>query len=284
MSSIEETLSSGVKVQYVSDLHLEFSDCAIPILPDTDILVLAGDIHSNLTSGAQFVKNLSTLTPPRPTGQPLHIVLILGNHECYKHTYPETVAQMRQLYQDIMTNVHFLENDSVTLLGVKFVGAALWCDPPVESHFLIQHSIADFVRIQDWTLTSCQAQCRESVAYIESQLQNYDGPTVVVTHFCPSLHSIHERYQKRPQDRMINRYFATPLDDLIAHNSPVAWIHGHTHSSMDYTLKTQGKDNSGVCRVLCNPRGYSNDNNKHPENSEFDTSKHVYIEILKNKF
>jgi Icc-related predicted phosphoesterase len=265
--------SGSLTIQYVSDLHLEFSACAIPVLPNADVLVLAGDIHSDLHEGAQFVQRLQQCAP-RPSGHKLHIVLVLGNHECYKKTYTDTVATMRQLYGD-MENVHFLECDAVTILGVKFVGGALWCDPPPSAHFLIRHTIADFTRIKNWTLEACQKQCRETCRFIEAEARDQTVPVVVVTHFCPSLGSIHEKYQQRLNDQHINRYFATPLDDLITRCAPVAWIHGHTHSSMNYSIGEHAHDTeasvSGTgCRVLCNPRGYSSAPDKHPENGDFD--------------
>lgn len=255
-------MAQPVTIQYVSDLHLEFSPCCLPILPETDILVLAGDIHSDVHKGAKFVKTLLEQAGPRPSGHFLHIVIIPGNHECYKRTYTDTIALMRLLYEPL-PSVHFLELDAVIIFGIKFVGATLWCDPPTEAHFLIQRSITDFSRIKDWTPGECQKQCRLACQYIEAQAHNQGMPVVVVTHFCPSFRSIHEKYKARPSDRAINCYFATPLDDLIQRCAPAAWIHGHTHSSMNYVI-------GGSCRVLCNPRGYSDVPNQHSENDAFD--------------
>lgn len=31
------------------------------------------------------------------------------------------------------------------------------------------------------------------------------------------------------------------------------WVHGHTHDSVDDTVERPG---GGLCRVVCNPRGY----------------------------
>lgn len=270
-------LTQWLEVQYVSDLHLEFSACDIPILPDTDVLVLAGDIHSDLDEGAKFVHQLlqqDTAKSPRPGGNLLHIVVVLGNHECYKRTYPETVDTMRKLYSSPVfeNRVHFLENDSVIVekgtFKIKFIGSALWCDPPPEAHFMIQHTISDFERIHDWTLTKCQKQCRESIRYIESEILSHEASekgeavVVVVTHFCPSLKSIHEKYQIKPTDKLINRYFATPVK-MKNERRLGLWIHGHTHASMDYV------DDVLHSHVVCNPRGYSSAPNKHPENDKF---------------
>ena len=39
------------------------------------------------------------------------------------------------------------------------------------------------------------------------------------------------------------------LDDLVSKAD--LWIHGHVHESYDYDI--------GNCRVVCNPRGYTDD-------------------------
>jgi Icc-related predicted phosphoesterase len=78
-----------------------------------------------------------------------------------------------------------------------------------------------------------------------SQLeQEFDGPTVVVTHHLPASSSIAKRYANDP----LNPAFASSLESLIEAYRPVLWIHGHTHQPLDYEL-------FGT-RVVCNPRGY----------------------------
>ncbi len=39
----------------------------------------------------------------------------------------------------------------------------------------------------------------------------------------------------------------------MGHRACELWVHGHTHYSFDYMV--------GNCRVICNPRGYSNIDN-----------------------
>jgi Icc-related predicted phosphoesterase len=86
----------------------------------------------------------------------------------------------------------------------------------------------------------------ESKAFIEAELRRpFDGPTVVVTHHLPSSKSIAPQYKGDP----LNPCFASDLDSIFETYQPEAWIHGHTHSSFDYT--------SGKTRVVCNPRGYA---------------------------
>jgi hypothetical protein len=72
--------------------------------------------------------------------------------------------------------------------------------------------------------------------------QPFEGRTVVVTHFAPSLRSADPRYGETPG----TAGFCNALDDLL----PAAdlWVHGHLHCRHDYRV--------GRCRVLANPCGY----------------------------
>lgn len=69
------------------------------------------------------------------------------------------------------------------------------------------------------------------------------GPTVVVTHFAPSLLSADPRYGLAPG----TAGFCNALDDLLPQAD--LWLHGHLHCPSDYSV--------GRCRVVANPLGYA---------------------------
>ena len=84
----------------------------------------------------------------------------------------------------------------------------------------------------------------QSQSWLRNALaQPFNGSTVVVTHFAPSLLSADARYGLTPG----TAGFCNALDDLL----PAAqlWLHGHLHSPQDYL--SQG------CRVVANPLGYA---------------------------
>ncbi|MDO9483091.1 MAG: metallophosphoesterase [Hydrogenophaga sp.] len=83
----------------------------------------------------------------------------------------------------------------------------------------------------------CQHWLRNTLA------QPFDGPTVVVTHFAPTLHSADPRYGLSPG----TAGFCNGLDDLL----PMAdlWLHGHLHCPTDVQV--------GRCRIVANPLGYA---------------------------
>ena len=73
-----------------------------------------------------------------------------------------------------------------------------------------------------------------------------DGPTVVVTHFAPSLRSADPRYGLTPG----TAGFCNALDDLL--DRADFWLHGHLHCPSDYV-----DGGPRHCRVLANPLGYA---------------------------
>lgn len=74
-------------------------------------------------------------------------------------------------------------------------------------------------------------------------VQPFDGKTVVVTHFAPTLLSADSRYGVTPG----TAGFCNGLDDLL--NFADLWLHGHLHCPSDYKLNG--------CRVVANPLGYA---------------------------
>jgi hypothetical protein len=48
----------------------------------------------------------------------------------------------------------------------------------------------------------------------------------------------------------------------MSHPQIKYWIHGHTHTHFDYKI--------GECRVICNPRGYPNENTGFDPNFEME--------------
>jgi hypothetical protein len=74
----------------------------------------------------------------------------------------------------------------------------------------------------------------------------FDGQTIAVTHFAPSLKSADPRYGMTPG----TAGFCSNLDELFAHAD--LWLHGHLHCPSDYRV--------GRCHVVANPMGYARKN------------------------
>ena len=102
-----------MKLQILSDLHIEFADFELPET-DADVIVLAGDIGVGM-DGLEWIKK------QRP-GK--HFIYVPGNHEFYSHD----ISLVGELIESAPRNVHVLNNGQVVIDGVRFLGAVLWTD------------------------------------------------------------------------------------------------------------------------------------------------------------
>lgn len=107
-----------MKIIVLSDLHVEFAAYQVDpaVAAATDVVVLAGDIHV----GVKAVKWSRQTFLDKP------VVLVAGNHEFYQGHWEHTLDEMREAA--LRHEVHFLENNAVTLNGVEFLGSTLWTD------------------------------------------------------------------------------------------------------------------------------------------------------------
>lgn len=248
-----------MKIQIVSDLHLEFADINIQNQTDADVLILAGDImvaskvnKSESEYGKRFRDFLK-----RVSGQFPHVIYIAGNHEFYSDG--KFFGSLDELRQACMRhdNIYFLENDTKVIDGLIFVGGTLWTDmnkmDPL-TMYTVSKSMNDyratvndrngFRRIQPEDTVK---RHQETLSYIEQVVkENKDKPCVVVGHHSPSYMSIHDQYRN---EKLMNGAYHSDLTPVMLDNPNIKlWIHGHTHFPFDYTI--------GECRVVCNPRGY----------------------------
>lgn len=251
-----------MKLQLLSDLHLEVHP-GLQLAPaaGADVLVLAGDIGSyqkgSLLDGDDF--GLTRFSPRH--GWPTPVVYLPGNHEYDARDFDEAHAHLRAVCNDL--GIHWLERETLVIDGVRFIGTTLWADfealiEPLDdigtalkkrgkamraANFYLEKTgttrghvpfLADAVREQ---ALACQAWLRDALAV------PVGGPTVVVTHFAPSLASADPRYGLVPG----TAGFCNALDDLLPCAS--LWLHGHLHCPSDYRR--------GGCRVVANPLGYA---------------------------
>jgi Icc-related predicted phosphoesterase len=258
-----------MKIQLLSDLHLE----AHPLLrispaPGADLLVLAGDIGSYQKGGRLADPDFGLARFAPLHGWPVPVLFLPGNHEYDALDFDRTHVRLREVCERF--GMFWLERETLLLGGVRFVGTTLWSDFDA----LSQNPAApqkDFSQILKQRNKAYRAanfylhktggtrhgrpmlaeQVRELAlvcqAWLEQALdQPFDGPTVVVTHFAPSLKSADPRYGLAPG----TAGFCNSLDHLLA--KAQFWLHGHLHAPSDY--RHHG------CRVLANPLGYARKN------------------------
>ena len=268
-----------MKIQLLSDLHLESNPGFAPQpAPQADVLVLAGDIGSYQSGSALPLLDdpdfgLGRFSPRR--GWPTPVLFVPGNHEYDNMDFDEAHARLRETCERL--GITWLERECTVLHGVRFVGTTLWADfdalgplagkplpeaPPAHAMpggYTAQLKARDkafraanfYLRKtgttrhgEAWLAPQMREQALQCQQWLGAALaEPHEGPTVVVTHFAPSLRSADPRYGMTPG----TAGFCNALDSLLPHAR--LWLHGHLHCPSDYVH--QG------CRVVANPLGYA---------------------------
>jgi predicted phosphodiesterase len=258
-----------MRIQLFSDLHLERYPAFQPELrPDADVIVLAGDIGSyqggSRLTGTDF--GLERFAPALGATK-AQVLYVPGNHEYDGLEFDEAHARLRATCARL--GIGWLERETVVTGHVRFVGTTLWADfdALAGGHELTKQlqlrekalRAANFylnknttrkggepVLAEGWRAMAldCQAWLRAALAV------PFDGVTVAVTHFAPSLKSADPRYGVTPG----TAGFCNALDELL----PLAdvWMHGHLHCMNDYLVSGAEGGRAWSCRVVANPLGY----------------------------
>ena len=268
-----------MRIQLLSDLHLETHPHFKPEpAPGADVLVLAGDIGSyqygSLLQGADF--GLERFSPRH--GWPTPVLYLPGNHEYDALDIDEAHARLRETCERL--GITWLEREVVMMARpardpgpspVRFVGTTLWSDfealVPRSGPLAAQLKARDkafraanfYLRTtgstrhgKPWLADAVREQSLISQDWLSKTLaEPFDGTTVAVTHFAPSLKSADPRYGMTPG----TAGFCNALDDLL----PFAdvWLHGHLHAPSDYTVAGERGGAATRCRVVANPLGYA---------------------------
>lgn len=246
-----------MKIQIFSDLHLDVAAIkSITVATNVDLVIVVGDTCEGALKAFEHLRRLVPMTVP--------IVMVMGNHEFYHRFVPDELILAKD--QASAFNIHVLENDSVTIDGIRFLGATLWTDYAVfgpanvaavmnacasgmNDHRLIGWQKEPWRRFRPQEASLLHHQ--STTFFVETLATPFDGPTVVVTHHAPHWESVHPRFHNDP----VTGAFVSDLSVLIETYQPNFWVHGHVHHSSDYRV--------GVTRVLANPHGYG------PENPDF---------------
>ncbi|MDE3783409.1 metallophosphoesterase [Sinorhizobium meliloti] len=239
-----------MKLWIISDLHLEFGQPFVGPPPDADVLVCAGDL---LTRG--IVPSIEWLATNIPSSMP--VVFTAGNHEYYAGSMLESIRDAR-LLRDRYPDIHFLENETVDIGDVRFIGATLWTDfrlnggDPELAMAAAQSGMNDYRKIKFSKLPyrkfkpiHAYRKHHESRAFLKSALENATArKTVVLTHHAPSSRSIPPEFKGDP----LSACYASDLEDLLVEGQPDLWVHGHVHQKVHCQV--------GKTKLIANPRGY----------------------------
>lgn len=263
-----------MKIRILSDLHTEFDLPSgyfeIPEHEDDadTVLVLAGDIG--------LAKKRASLDMIfEQTDRFKKVVMVMGNHEYYGSSIKLTPIKIEDAMYN-HKNISLLENDTVVVDDVAFIGATLWtdfADSPqdmmdaklfMNDYKVIRHgpSAEPWRGKLDPSDTKAIHERSRKYIFDAIKFQRAEGrKVVVVTHMGPSYMSVHSKFRSSA----LNSSYVSNLDNEVIAAAPALWIHGHTHESFDYNIEDT--------RVIVNPRGYFG----HETNRHFDPNLSVTI-------
>jgi Icc-related predicted phosphoesterase len=274
-----------MNIQLLSDLHLETHPHFTPeVAPSADVLILAGDIGSyqagSMLLGQQDQDfGLARFSPRKDLrAWPVPVFFVPGNHEYDGMPFEDAHEKLQATCKRL--EIIFLHQRVEIFGGVRFIGCTLWSDfealvptsGPLTQQLKAREKAeraANFYLKKTGTTfqgapflsDAVRAQAQSDQAWLRNALSEpFDGPTVVITHFAPSLLSADPRYGLSPG----TAGFCNALDHLLP--QATLWLHGHLHCAHDYT--SQG------CRVVANPLGYARKN----EQQAFEPQKIVRVE------
>jgi hypothetical protein len=240
-----------LRLQLLSDLHLETETFEPSPAPDAELLVIAGDIDSTWTGFEKF------------RNWPVPIVFVAGNHEFDDREITQTWPMLREKCASL--GMRLLECESLVVPDrqgrrIRFVATTRWSDFDLfgaGQRERAMRAATYFMKIMRATRNGAPFDaeavriealaCRDWLQRELAQPRAGWDATVVVTHFGPSFKSADPRYGNQPGTAS----FCNADDDLL----PFAdlWIHGHLHCQFDYRV-THAK---GETRVVCNARGHT---------------------------
>jgi predicted phosphodiesterase len=223
-----------LKIQYASDLHLEFPRNREyleknPLVPKGDVLILAGDIVTDKQRDkieplyAQWRKDFR------------YIISIPGNHEFYggdvMYCYPH--------YRSELAENHVLaNNETIVFENVRFIVSILWTHIPEPKISRLEKASNDYRLIQFYKDDHMQRKITGEAVnefhalsrlFLETELAKpFSGKTVVVTHHLPS----YALMGFAAYNDVLKYYCASNLNKIIKTHDIDHWIFGHWHQSV----------------------------------------------------
>ncbi len=235
-----------MKIQYCSDLHLEFIANsrflkANPLKVAAPVLIIAGDLvpfgelekHTDFLSWVSDNFEQTYWTP--------------GNHEYYNY---DASLRSGSVNEAILPNLHLVNNQAITIGGARVLFTSLWSAISPLSEMEIKHSLNDFHVIsygdERFTPIEYNAFHAESVKFLEEASSAATGlKTIIVTHHVPTL----QNYPAEYRYSSINEAFCVSMDEFILRTQPDYWIYGHHHrNTPDFNI--------GKTQLLTNQLGY----------------------------
>ena len=238
-----------MKIQYASDLHLEFAENKSFIEqgglePVGDVLVLAGDVS--------YLGDRKMWKRPFWDWCAEHFretIIVPGNHEFYGGF--DIGRTMADFELEVRPNVRYLNNCSVVLEDTELFFSTLWTKIDPTRLWTVQQGMNDY----RYGKLNGRRFCANDVDELHQQCMDWLSGAleaskaehkVVVTHHCPTLRREFNSYP----GGALNSAFQVDLDAFIEASDVDIWVYGHTHFAGGSGTKI------GETTLLCNQLGY----------------------------
>lgn len=233
-----------MKIQYCSDLHLEFYQNekwlkSHPIEPVGDILIIAGDTYylNRDYAATDVIKKASDEFE--------HVYLIPGNHEYYGGYDISTALHPMEI--NVLDNVTVLNNKVVEIEDVQFIFSTFWSKIEREI-WTVTRGMPDFrlINFNGEKFTHFHFNRLHEVAFeFVQKAVKTQGKKVVITHHLPS----EQCNVKEFENSKMNEGFCVEKTEFIEQSNIDYWIYGHSHRN-----KTDFK--IGNTQMVTNQLGY----------------------------
>ena len=239
-----------IKIQYVSDLHLEFQANTDyikehPLEISGDILIIAGD---TAYLGSDNYKTHPIWDYVSQNFKQVYV--IPGNHEFYGGY---DLSQLTDgLVGEIRNNVHYYYNSVVEHENITFIFTPLWSKISEKNKIYCEYYLNDFKNIKcnnnKLTVEDYNKEHEKCLNFLKNAVANCKTKyKIVVTHHVPTFDLVPEG----DKNSELNDCFYVDLNDFIKNSNINYWIYGHTHIN-------RVKDKViGKTKLICNQLGYA---------------------------
>ena len=244
-----------MKIQYVSDLHLELAGNSkyikhnsLPVVGD--ILLIAGDTGYFGTDQYKNMKFWKWCSENYKA-----TIVCPGNHEFYNYYDVKPLLGISEVVGapefpvELAPNVFLCYNSTVKIGDIDVIVSTLWGHIKEQDAYITEHSINDFFRIK-WgehklsaeKFNELNADCMMFItkAVAESQAKK----KVVLTHHLPSPLLVSPEFK----NSNANGAFMCDMTSYIMNSDINYWVYGHSHRNIDYQI--------GNTRLVSNQMGY----------------------------
>jgi len=260
-----------MRVQYCSDLHLEFrTDDHTMFLKNpkrdiADVLVLAGDI---CTMADEVEYNKFVRCIDHYCKRYKYIIHVPGNHEYYmpnekynRQSCMDMIDKKMKLLRKTYPNYFYLNCDTINISiegkTYRFIGATLWTRLKKEDYEYIESHMNDYTSIcffkdnqsRKYNVIEMQRLHTKHLGFFKraiTQTANDRVPCIVITHHKPIVESDDHVHR-------LDKGYACDITNIM--NAYVKLvIYGHTHKHNDVIHNN--------IRYVSNPKGYPGERTK----------------------